>query len=305
MTRRRLATIDIGTNSVLLLAAEENEHGQILPLSERLEITRLGRGVDRTGTLSPEALSETLRAIESFAKEARALGCEGPYATATSAARDAANGHLLVEGAARFGVTVEIIAGEREARLSYRAVAGEFAAGNERLAVVDIGGGSTEVILGCGPRMLWRHSYDVGSVRLTERHLHHDPPTADELGLLKRAIGETLASLPWPDAPAQVVGIAGTFTTLATVELALDTWDASKVHAHPMSLSSLENLAKRLASLPVKARNKLPGLPEKRADVIVAGAFIACAVLDALDASAITVTDRGIRWGYLYEKLGR
>lgn len=305
MHARRIATIDIGTNSVLLLAAEENGRGQVTPLAERIEITRLGRGVDRTGMLSNEALSETLKAIEAFAYEARALRCEGPYATATSAARDASNGHLLVEGAAKFGVPVEIIAGEREAELSYRAVAGEFASDNDCIAVVDIGGGSTEIILGRGAEMQWRHSYDVGSVRLTERHLRQDPPTPDELDSLKRAIEAAFASASWPSTPDRVVGIAGTFTTLATVELALDAWDASRVHAHSMPLASLGTLAERLASMPIEARKKLPGLPEKRADVIVAGAFIAHAAADALGARAITVTDRGVRWGYLYEKLGR
>lgn len=304
MTARRLATIDIGTNSVLLLAAEADASGRIQAISERIEITRLGRGVDETGMLSAEGLSETLSAVETFATHARGLGCEGPYATASSAARDAANGHLLIEGAAKFGVSVEVISGEREAQLSYRAIADEFAAEDAPIAVVDIGGGSTEIIFGQGLQMNWRHSFDVGSVRLTERHLRQDPPTTTELKSLMEAVAQAFASVQSPQ-PVRVVGVAGTFTTLAAIKLALDVWDASKVHAHELCLESLRQLADRLASLPLRARQALPGLPAKRADVIVAGAFIACGALEALGADRLTVTDRGVRWGYLYEKLGR
>lgn len=303
MKTRRLATIDIGSNSVLLLAAQREADGQVTPLAERIEITRLGRGVDRTGQLAEEALADTLAAVAAFAGLARSLGCEGPYATATSAARDAANGHLLVDGAARLGVPVEIIAGQREAQLSYAAVAGDLVRDEEAVAVIDIGGGSTELILGRGTTMTWRHSFDVGSVRLTERHLPDDPPTATQIQALVRSLEEALAMVPPMEGPGRAVGIAGTFTTLATVELAMDEWDASRVHGLELSLARLEALARRLASMPVAERKKLPGMPEKRADVIVAGAFIALAALRALGADRVIIGDRGVRWGYLYEKL--
>lgn len=303
MKPRRLATIDIGSNSVLLLCAERDANGQVTALDERIEITRLGRGVDRSGRLADEALAETLAAVAVFAETARSLGCEGPYATATSAARDASNGHLLVEGAAKVGVAVEIIAGEREAQLSYAAVAGDLVSGEEAVAVIDIGGGSTELILGRGAEMTWRHSYDVGSVRLTERHLSDDPPTSQQLEALTRSLKEALATVPAMQSPCLAVGIAGTFTTLATVELGLEAWDASQVHGLELSLDQLKALATRLSSMTVAARRKLPGMPEKRADVIVAGAFIAVATLEALGAGRVTIGDRGVRWGYLQEKL--
>lgn len=302
MAERRIAVIDIGTNSVLFLAAVRRTTGEIEPLAERIEITRLGRGVDRTKTLAEEAMADTLLAVGDFLELAWALECTEVYATATSAARDAANGAEFVGRAQALGVTVEVIDGEREAALAYTAVAREFARENEALAVVDIGGGSTEIILGDGAQMRWRHSFDVGSVRLTERHLSSDPPSANELETLVESVRTTLVGVP--HAPVRVVGIAGTFTTLATVELGLETWDATQVHGRSFSLERLRALSTRLAALPLEERKMLPGLPEKRADVIVAGAYIACGALEALEATQVTVSDRGVRWGLLYEKFG-
>lgn len=302
MPDRRIAVIDIGTNSVLFLAAEQQSGGVIEPLAERLEITRLGRGVDRTKTLSEEAIHETLQAVSDFVALARALHCTEIHATATSAARDASNGPDFVARARTLGVPVEIIDGEREASLSYNAVATEFGKPGEPLAVIDIGGGSTEIILGEGRKLSWRHSFDVGSVRLTERHLRTNPPTSAEIEALENAIARTLDGVP--HAPSRVIGIAGTFTTLTTVELGLDTWDAKQVHGRSLSLERLDALAGQLAGLPLDERKKLPGLPPKRADVIVAGAFIARGALRALGAQQVTVSDRGVRWGLLYEKFG-
>jgi exopolyphosphatase/guanosine-5'-triphosphate,3'-diphosphate pyrophosphatase len=297
-----VATLDIGTNSVLLLVAEKRADGRFHPLVERMEITRLGRGVDKTGLLSEDALTETLAAIEAFAKEARALGCSSVPATATSAARDAKNGAVLVEQAARVGVTVEIISGEREAQLSYSAVASDFAPKDERIAVIDIGGGSTEFIVGRGRQIESRRSVNVGSVRLTERHVQGDPPTAASLALVDATLAEALQPIVPVDAGVRVVGIAGTFTTLAAIARHIDPYDAEKVHGLEMSLAELEGVAKQLASLPLADRMKLPGLTPKRADVIVAGARVAVASVRALGATQVTIGDRGVRWGYLVDR---
>jgi len=300
----RLATIDIGTNSVLLLVAERDASGTVRPLSERMEVTRLGRGVDRTGELHPEALRDTLAAVDTFAREARALGAVEVVATATSAARDARNGALLVDGAAAVGVPVEVIGGDREAQLAWSAVASEFSAHGEPLAVVDIGGGSTEVVIGAGSTYRFRRSFDVGSVRLTERHVRGDPPTAESLEQLAQALRAALVDVPHVEAGTRVVGIAGTFTTLCALEHAVDPYDVSRVHGQVLMLEALERQAHRLASTPLAQRATLPGLSPKRADVIVAGAFLAAATVRALGARDVTIGDRGVRWGYLYERLG-
>lgn len=304
MSAERYATIDIGTNSVLLLAAQRTADGRFEPLAERMEITRLGRGVDQTGVLSDEALADTLEAVGRFADEARALGCREVAATATSAARDAANGHRLIEGAEKLGVPVEIIAGEREARLSFAAVAADFAEPGKQLAVIDIGGGSTEICLGDADGLSFRHSFDVGSVRLTERHVRGDPPMAESISELEAALRRALADVPKAPAGTRVVGIAGTFTTLASVALALDPYDAARVHGFALSLEELDALGRRLASMPLQERRTLPGLHPKRADVIVAGALLAAECVRALGAGRVTIGDRGVRWGYLYERFG-
>lgn len=299
----RFATIDIGTNSVLLLAAERRADGKFLPLAERMEITRLGRGVDRTGLLAEDALAETLAAVEAFAKEARTLGCEGVAATATSAARDARNGGELVTRAEKFGVPVEIIGGEREAQLSWAAVAADFAVPGRTLAMIDIGGGSTEVVVGKGDQLAFRHSFDIGSVRLTERHLRSDPASPLDLAELDGALDGELSRAPVVE-NARVVGIAGTFTTLAAVALELDAYDPLRVHGLELPLSELESLRDRLAAMPLEARQRLPGMVPKRADLIVAGARIAAATVRRLGAGTVTIGDRGVRWGYLYDRFG-
>lgn len=304
MSAARFATIDIGTNSVLLLAAERQPDGTFRALSERMEITRLGRGVDRTGLLSAEALDETLRAIDTFAKEARALGCLEVRATATSAARDAKNGRELVVRALESGVPVEIIGGDREARLSWSAVAGEWSRKGEKLAVIDIGGGSTEFIIGHGARFSFRHSFDVGSVRLTERHVRGDPPTAESLTELREAVSRALVTVPKVGQEVRVVGIAGTYTTACAVLDQVEPYEATRVHGRVMTIEELESVADRLASMSIEQRRNLPGLSPKRADVIVAGAILAAACVRALGADQLTIGDRGVRWGYLYDCFG-
>jgi len=299
------ATIDIGTNSVLLLVARRDANGLFVPVAERMEITRLGRGVDRTGILSPEALADTLAAVGRFADEARALGCDQVPATATSAARDAANGTELIAGAARHGVAVEIIGGDREAQLSWSAVASEFSTRGELLAVIDIGGGSTEVIVGAGERFSFRHSFDVGSVRLTERHMQGDPPSQHSLDSLRAALGSALSTVPSVAADTRVVGIAGTFTTLCALHYAVEPYDVAQVHGREMSIEALESAADRLARATLDERRLWPGLSPKRADVIVAGAYLAAATVRALGARSVTIGDRGVRWGYLYDRHGR
>ncbi|MGA9522001.1 MAG: Ppx/GppA family phosphatase, partial [Myxococcaceae bacterium] len=180
----RFAAFDIGTNNVLLAVADRLEDGRWSPVLDRGEITRLGEGVDRTGILSPEAIQRTVAVLARFAEEARSLGAERLAAAATSASRDAKNGMDLVEAARRIaGVEVEIISGQREAELVFRAVQGDFGEPGRPLVAVDIGGGSTEVIYGEHTGLpSFRTSLQIGSVRLTERHVHSHPIPIAERG---------------------------------------------------------------------------------------------------------------------------
>ncbi|NOK37473.1 Ppx/GppA family phosphatase, partial [Corallococcus exercitus] len=192
----RFASIDIGTNSVLLLVAERLPDGRFEAVVERAEITRLGRGVDNSRVLSSDGMEATLSVLVAFANEARELGAEGIAVSATSAARDAKNGADFIAAAqARAGVTVEIIPGEMEAQLSFAAVAQDF--GSEAagpLLVVDIGGGSTEFIYGSDVgTVAFRHSFDVGAVRLTERYVRTDPLSPDERGAIEAHLRDTFS----------------------------------------------------------------------------------------------------------------
>ncbi len=300
----RLAAIDVGTNTVLLLVAERRGDA-LVPVLERAEITRLGRGVDATGRLDPAAIRDTVAVVAEYARAARALGVAEPACVATSAARDAANGEEFFAAArAAAGVEPRIIAGDEEARLVYASAWRDFG-GRGPLAVLDVGGGSTEFIVGEGPAPRARVSLQVGAVRLTERHVRSDPPTAGELAQVRTAAREALRPLADLAAGpgARLVGVAGTVTTLSAVSQALPAYDAERVHGATLRRDELEALIGKLAPMTVAARAALPGMEPKRADVIVAGAAVVAAAMDVAGFDRLTVSDRGVRWGLLYDRL--
>lgn len=301
----RYATIDIGTNSVLLLVAE-HAGGQWNAVVERAELTRLGQGVDKTRTLAADAIERTVEVVARFATEARALGARAIAVTATSAARDAQNGAAFLETVhQRADVTVEILPGDDEARLSFASAFADF--GSTRpLVVIDIGGGSTEFIFGdISGAISFRQSFDVGAVRLTERFITSDPPQRAELAAVEEHLDRTFALLPTPEGTARVVGVAGTVTTLFAVATRLEPYDAKVVHGAELSVSQIASITQRLATLPIALRRTLPGLQPKRADVIVAGGLILQRAMSRLGAAALTVSDRGLRWGLLVERFGK
>jgi exopolyphosphatase / guanosine-5'-triphosphate,3'-diphosphate pyrophosphatase len=311
----KLATIDVGTNTTLLLVAEatataeaaEGAAPDVHVLADRAEITRLGRGIGSDGRLGAEGITRTLAVLEQYAREARAHGAE-IAAVGTEALRRAPNaGEFLEPAAAILGGPIEVIAGQREADLTFRAAASSFpalAAGP--LMVIDIGGGSTEVIVAEAGEVRARDSLPLGSVRLTERHVHHDPATGEEIAALVADVQRTLAGVPARASgggPLQLVGTAGTVTTLAGMALALASYDAARVHGYRLTLPELEAQTRRLATSMQAEREKMVGLDPRRADVILAGAQILLAFVRRLDAPSLVVNDRGIRWGLLYERL--
>ena len=304
---QRFATIDLGTNTALLLVAER-EGAAFWPIHERAEITRLGQGVDGARRLLPEARRRSALVLADYVQEARALGVgEGHLvAVATSAARDARNqAELLAMVRALAGVELEVIPGEVEADLTYRGATLDLeVADDEALAVFDIGGGSSELILGTRARMGFRHSFDVGSVRLTERFLRSDPPTAAESAALFDHLTALFAAAPRPATPPTFVGVAGTVTTLFTLIHGIAPYDAARVHRARMELDELVAIRRELFSLTVEARKALRGIEPKRADVIAAGAAILeCAML-RVGADHLTVSDRGLRFGLMQQRFG-
>ncbi len=304
----RVATIDIGTNTVLLLVADRGSDGQLSAVEEHATITRLGQGVDKTRCLAPDAVERTNRCLDQYAEVVRRLGVDRLAAVGTSAMRDAGGGDVVRSHVkSRFGVEARTISGDEEARLTFAgALSGLTIAHAERVVVFDIGGGSTEIVEGepATRRIHYARSYDVGSVRLTERHVHADPPTDAEREALSLAARETFATLPDALCGAPVIGIAGTITTLAAVSLGMNDYDGARVHGLSVELKEIERVTSALARLKLADRVKVPGLEPKRADVIVAGGAIALAFAERMGVSSLTVSDRGVRWG-LAEELAR
>ncbi len=305
----RVAVIDVGTNTVLLTVAERRGTS-FHPVVERAEITRLGRGVDRTGRLDPAAIAETVAVIARYAREARSLGAERIAAVATSAARDARNGSEFFEAArAAAGLAPEIIAGGEEARLVHLSAWGDFGAPGKPLCVLDVGGGSSEVTWGAGPVPDGRRSFQMGAVRLTERAAPGDPPSAADvqrMGEMAHAALSEVAEIRSTGAlgGARLVAVAGTVTTLAAVAQALPAYDALRVHGSSLARRDLAALVARLAAMPAADRARLPGMEPKRADVIVAGGILVAAAMELGGFEELTVSDRGVRWGLLHDRFG-
>jgi len=301
-----LAAIDVGTNSVLLTVAERTGPGDgpgfegLRPLVERAEITRLGRGVDQTKRLADEGIQATLRVLGAYAEEAEALGVGEPSEIAcvcTSAARDAENGPAFLEMVRQqTGLSPRIIDGEREAQLTFVAARRDFGQQGGPLAIMDIGGGSTEIAENLDLSDGFTTSLAIGSVRLHER-------LGQDRVRIHREVDRALVGVPRLAAGTPVVGVAGTWTTLATLALELPHYDAERVHGHRLSLATLEELTDRLWKLSLPERLLLPGLQPGRADVIPVGALIGGRALQALGATEVIVSDRGVRWGLLYENL--
>jgi exopolyphosphatase/guanosine-5'-triphosphate,3'-diphosphate pyrophosphatase len=298
----KLATIDIGTNTTLLLVAEA-DGGQVTVQEDRAEITRLGRGIGQDGGLGRDGIERTLAALREYASLARKH--RAPIAAiGTEALRRAPNAdEFLGPAAAILGGPIEVIDGEREAALSFLAASRSFpaeAAGT--MVVVDIGGGSTEVIVSRAGAVQLRRSLPLGSVRLTERHVRHDPASDDEVAAIAYDIGQTLDALTFP-AGAALVGIAGTVTSLAAMAQRLQSYDPALVHGFHLTVAQLRALVDDLRRSTQPEREKMPGLDPRRADVILAGACILRLIAERSGAQHVIVSDRGIRWGLLYEKL--
>lgn len=306
MRERRVAAIDIGTNSVLLLVASGSTES-LVPVVERATITRLGEGVDHTRRLDPRAVERTLACLAEYARELGAQQVDALEVVGTSAMRDAEGGSDFVSAAeALLGVRPRTIDGLEEAALTF---SGSLSGLDLRgaVSVFDVGGGSTEIIHGDAQSMPAPEnsvSLNIGSVRLFERYVRSDPATREERALVIADIQRALESAPRASAESTLVGVAGTVTTLAAIELELDDYDPARVHGHTLSFESVSALAERLAMLDLQARRELPGLEPKRADVIVVGAEIVRQVMLWAEKTELRVSDRGVRWG-LAERLAR
>ncbi len=299
----RVAAVDMGTNSIRLLVASPTPGGDILEVARDMVITRLGQGVDRTGRLAPAALRRTMDVLERYARRARALGAERIRVGATSAVRDSPDRRLLDAEVARIAVAPpEVLTGEREAALSFLGATRGLDAPPPYL-VFDIGGGSTEVAIGT-EEVEAAVSVDVGSVRITERVAPADPPTAGDLGEMRRLTDQALAgaedAIPVGDA-VTLIGVAGTTTTVQAIALELDRYDPEAIHGTTLSRDAVAEVVERLARMTTPERRALPVMAPGREDLILAGAVLLGAILDRWGAGSCVVSERDILEGLALE----
>jgi exopolyphosphatase / guanosine-5'-triphosphate,3'-diphosphate pyrophosphatase len=277
VTAARLAAVDVGTNSTRLLVADVEGGRVVAEHAREMIITRLGKGVDRTGRFDPAALRRTLDVLAGYGATCRRLGVQGRRVVATSATRDAGNRQELLDGVrALLGVEAEVLSGEAEAATAYRGATHDLP-GDGRTLVVDIGGGSTELILGTTRNPEAMVSLDLGCVRLHERHLHTDPPTATEVAALRADAATQLARVTGTLDPAsaeRVVGVAGTITTVTAIGLGLDVYDPRRIHRSALSAAEIAAVAEKLAAMTVAERAAIPVMAKGREDVIAAGALL-------------------------------
>jgi exopolyphosphatase/guanosine-5'-triphosphate,3'-diphosphate pyrophosphatase len=281
----RVAAVDLGTNTTRLLVADV-EHGLVEEVVRREEITRMGESVDRRRILLPTAVARVRNVLVDFRREAAALGAERVLAVGTSAVRDADNGEaFLGEIEWSYGFTTRLLDGGEEAELMLRGVASDRTLGRSTL-LVDIGGGSTELVMPDGERLAWALSTEAGSVRLTERFLASDPPTADEL----EHCADHVRSLLPPLRPETAIGVAGTVTTAATISIGAH----GTVHRHRLRAAAVRAALEHVASLPAAERALVPGLEPARAPVIVAGLVVLREILDRYALDEIEVSERDL-----------
>ena len=300
VTVRRIGVIDLGTNSSRLLVADV-EGDELTELERRTSVTRLGEGLEASGRLSDAAIARVVQTVSGYRELLDLHSAETVVCVATSAMRDAQNGHELAEILRRdFRVDPRVISGDEEARLTFRGATSGRAPGGPAL-VIDIGGGSTEYVVGGpGDEPSFHTSTRMGSVRHTERHLHSDPPTDGELAALAEDVDRVLAADVPPDVRAGVghgIAVAGTATSLAAIDLELDPYDPERVHGHRLPRATCERLRDRLAALPLAERRDVTGLHPDRAPTIVAGATILARSLHAFRLNEVEVSEADILHG--------
>jgi len=287
----RVAVVDIGTNTTRLLIADVRD-GAVSELDRRSVVTRLGEGVDRSGRLSDAAQARVLAVLDDYVRAIEDHGCERRLAVLTSAVRDADNGAELTRRVAGLGLDARTLTGDEEARLTF--LGASAGRGDADLLVIDVGGGSTELVKGPHEHV----STQNGVVRHSERHLHDDPPTREQLAALAADVRQNLkGTVPFNGPLGKAVAVAGTPTQCAAMDLGLEPYDAERVEGHVLTADRLRGLLAQTASVPLEERKRIAGLDPARAPVIVAGIVILLQVLQFFGLDRTEVSEHDILWG--------
>ncbi len=305
----RIAVVDIGSNSTRLLIADV-EDGTVDERDRRTQVTRLADGLERTGELSSTSIERVHTVLAGYVDAIEQARCEAAVAVMTSAVRDAANGEAFAaEVRARHGLNANVLTGDEEARLTFLgAAAGRWAPGHGVLAVIDVGGGSTELVAGRDGTVEGHVSLQLGVVRHSERHLRHDPPEPDELVALGDDVRETLSGALPEDLRTAItagVAVAGTPTSCAAMAMKLEPYDPSAVEGFLLEAGVLEEQLARLADMRLQERRRVPGLHPDRAVTIVAGITILLEAMRALELERVTVSEHDILHGAALERASR
>jgi exopolyphosphatase / guanosine-5'-triphosphate,3'-diphosphate pyrophosphatase len=298
----RVAVVDIGTNSTRLLIADVDPSGtSVRELVRHSNVTRLGHGVDATGTLDAEAMERVFGVLARYRADIDAYGATANLAVLTSAVRDAGNGS---DFAARvredFGLDARVLSGDEEARLTFLGAMAGRPDPTEPTVVIDIGGGSTEFVVGIGRAVAFHTSLHAGVVRMSERHIHTDPPAPSELHELALDVRATLLQGLPADQRAPVkygIAVAGTATSAAAINLELDPYDPTRVHGYPLELGTVELLLARLADITEQQRREIVGLNPDRAPTIVAGMILLAEAMRAFELEQVEVSEHDILYG--------
>jgi len=298
----RVAVVDIGTNSTRLLIAEVQPDSETVEeLVRRSQVTRLGAGVDAAGTLSEEAAERVFSTLARYREEIDACGCERNLAVLTSAVRDAANGAEFAERVRRdYGLDARVLSGDEEAQLTFLGAMSGRADSAQATVVIDIGGGSTEFVVGHGRSAGFHVSLHAGVVRMSERHIHSDPPPPAELAQLARDVSGVLAAGLPAEQRAGVsrgIAVAGTATSAASIQQELDPYDAERVNGYELTLGAVELLLARLADMSEADRRRVVGLDPDRAPTIVAGMILLIEAMRAFALEQVEVSEHDILQG--------
>ena len=299
----RVASIDIGTNTILLLIAEVGE-GEINPLFEMETVVRLGENLQKTGVISSQAMDRGLQTLTQYLKQCQVWEVQKLFAVGTSALREAKNSEVFLRLVKeKLNLSIEVISGEEEAQLSFLAVAKDLQEQEKSILVVDGGGGSTEFILGRGDQISRWISLPLGSVRFTEEFLHSDPVQEEEWQKMEQEIRKLLINIPHSKEPLSIVAVGGTATTLASVEQGLEDFIAERIHHFVLEKEALKNQLLLYRTKTIEERKKISGLPMARADVILAGAAILYLTMEEVKRPSVLISCHGVRHGLIYKRL--